>query len=110
MHSSSDAGPIPSLIHWSWGTWNLPLQQAPQESLLWGHTKQSGEARDGHLSPSSLLSPPSSPLLPPPFSPLLPLLPTLGGDLDGRGQGWKDSERTVCTELGASYIFCFINQ
>ena len=69
MHSSSDAGPIPSLIHWSWGTWNLPLQQAPQESLLWGHTKQSGEARGGHLSPSSLLSPPSSPLLPPPFSP-----------------------------------------
>lgn len=64
-------------------------------------------------APLTLLPPLSSLLSPSPssfLSPLLPHLPTPGGDLDGRGQGWKDSEGTVCAELGASYIFCFINQ
>ena len=103
MHSGSGAGPIPSLIHCSWGTWNLPLQQAPQESLSWGHTKESGEARGGHLSPSSLLSPLLS------LSSSL-VSPHRGGGLGGLTQGWEDSEGTVCSELGASYIFCFINQ
>lgn len=99
VHSSSGAGPIPCLIHGSWGTWNPPLQQALQESLLWGHTKQPGEARGGHLSPSSLLPPPSS-----------LVSPHRGGGLGGLSQGWEDSEGTVYSELGASYIFCFINQ
>lgn len=60
--------------------------------------------------------PPPSSLLPPLlFSLLLPLPSSLvsphrGGGLGGWGQGWEDSEGTVCSELGASYIFCFINQ
>ena len=36
--------------------------------------------------------------------------PHRGGGLGGLTQGWEDSEGTVCSELGASYIFCFINQ
>lgn len=42
------------------------------------------------------------PLLPPPSS----LVSShRGGGLGGLSQGWEDSEGTVCSELGASYIF-----
>ena len=57
------------------------------------------------LPPSPSLS------LPLPHSPSLslPPLPTLqGGALGGQGQGWEGSEGTVSTDLGASYLFCFI--